>query len=107
MKKAQSKLIIALLVVVMLVGFTACAKTAEVAAEPAADTTVDAPVATEAPAATPLTGEITVSGSTSVEPVGTALGDEFMALNPGVTFTYEGIGSSAGVQNANDCTTMI
>ncbi len=107
MKKAQSKLIIALLVVVMLVGFTACAKTAEVAAEPAADTTVDAPVATEAPAATPLTGEITVSGSTSVEPVGTALGDEFMALNPGVTFTYEGIGSSAGVQNANDGTTMI
>jgi phosphate transport system substrate-binding protein len=107
MKKAQSKLIIALLVVVMLVGFTACAKTAEVTTEPATDTAVAETPVSEAPAATPLTGEITVSGSTSVEPVGTALGDEFMALNPGVTFTYEGIGSSAGVKNANDGTTMI
>lgn len=54
-----------------------------------------------------IEGEITVSGSTSVEKVGNALGDEFMALYPDVDFTYEGIGSSGGVKNANDATTMI
>ena len=109
MKKAQSKLIVGLLIVVLLVGFTACAKTAEV--EPAAETVSEPAaeeMATEAPEEAPaLTGEITVSGSTSVEKVGMALGDEFMALNPGVDFTYEGIGSSGGVKNANDGTTMI
>ena len=36
-----------------------------------------------------------------------ALGDEFMALYPDVTFTYEGIGSSGGVKNAADGTTML
>lgn len=54
-----------------------------------------------------LTGEVTVSGSTSVEKIGNATGEEFAALNPGVTFTYEGIGSSAGVKNANDKVTNI
>ena len=54
-----------------------------------------------------LVGEVTVSGSTSVEKIGVATGDEFMALNPGVTFTYEGIGSSGGVKNANEKTTNI
>ncbi len=107
MKKAQNMLIFGLLVVVMLVGFTACAKPAEVATEPVAETVVDETPVVEEPVAEALSGEITVSGSTSVEPVGVALGDEFMALNPDVTFTYEGIGSSAGVENANDGTTMI
>ena len=39
--------------------------------------------------------------------MGVALGDEFMALYPDVTFTYEGIGSSGGVKNAADGTTML
>ncbi len=105
MKKARNKLIVGLLLVVLLVGFTACAKAAE---EEMVTETVTEPAAEEAVVEEPaLTGEITVSGSTSVEPVGVALGDEFMALNPGVAFTYEGIGSSGGVENANDGTTMI
>ncbi len=54
-----------------------------------------------------LTGQVTVSGSTSVEKIGQASGEEFMALNPGVEFTYEGIGSSGGIQNANDRVTNI
>lgn len=49
-----------------------------------------------------LAGTIAISGSTSTEDVVKALADEFMALNPDVTITYEGIGSSAGVKNAID-----
>jgi len=54
-----------------------------------------------------LVGEVTVSGSTSVEKIGVAAGDEFMAQNPGVAFTYESIGSSGGVKNANERVTNI
>ena len=54
-----------------------------------------------------LSGEVTVSGSTSVEKIGIALGDEFMAMYPDVKYTYQGIGSSAGVKNANEGVTML
>lgn len=63
--------------------------------QPAEDTKADAPVAAEA-------GTVAISGSTSTEKVVKALADEFMALNPDVEVTYEGIGSSAGVKNAID-----
>lgn len=54
-----------------------------------------------------LSGTVTISGSTSVEKIGVALAEEFMALNPGVTVTYQGIGSSGGVTNANTKVTQI
>ncbi len=54
-----------------------------------------------------LSGTVTLSGSTSVEKIGIATAEEFMALNPKVTVTYEGIGSSNGVTNANDGVTQI
>lgn len=54
-----------------------------------------------------LSGEVTISGSTSVEKIGLALAEEFMALYPEVEVTYEAIGSSAGVKNANEGVTMI
>ncbi|WP_242985327.1 phosphate ABC transporter substrate-binding protein [Vallitalea okinawensis] len=54
-----------------------------------------------------LEGEVTISGSTSVEKVMVGLAEEFMALNPGVEVTYESIGSSAGIKNANEGITMI
>lgn len=54
-----------------------------------------------------LSGTVTVSGSTSVEKIGTGTAEEFMALNPGVKVTYEGIGSSGGVKNANNGVTQI
>ena len=108
MKKAHNKLVVGLLLVVLLVGFTACAKAEETVTEAVTETVEEVEaVVEEVVEEVALTGEITVSGSTSVEPVGVALGDEFMALNPDVTFTYEGIGSSGGVKNANDGTTMI
>lgn len=60
------------------------------------------------PETTPeLKGDVSVSGSTSVEKIGNAEGEEFTALNPDVTFSYEGIGSSAGIKNANEGTTAI
>jgi phosphate transport system substrate-binding protein len=54
-----------------------------------------------------LKGEVTISGSTSVEKIGKATALEFEALHPGVTVTYEGIGSSSGIKNANEGTSMI
>ena len=69
------------------------------------DEATEAP--TDAPTDAPLSGEVTVSGSTSVEKIGVALGDEFMAMYPDVKYTYQGIGSSAGVKNANEGVTML
>lgn len=51
--------------------------------------------------------KISISGSTSVEKIGNATAEEFMALNPNVTVTYEAIGSSGGVKNANEGVTEI
>lgn len=53
-----------------------------------------------------ISGEITISGSTSVEKIGNALAEEFMALNPDAVVTYESIGSSNGVKNAKDGVTI-
>ncbi len=72
----------------------------------ACGTTPAEPTQPEEESAT-LSGEVSLSGSTSVEKIGIALGDEFMALNPDVDFTYQAIGSSAGVKNANEGVTMI
>ncbi|MBN2222190.1 MAG: phosphate ABC transporter substrate-binding protein, partial [Vallitaleaceae bacterium] len=74
--------------------------TTEATTEATTETTTEAEVAV-------LVGDVTVSGSTSVEKIGKAAGVEFMALNPGVNFSYEGIGSSAGIENGNTGTTMI
>lgn len=54
-----------------------------------------------------LSGLVSVSGSTSVEKIGIATAEEFMALNPDVEVTYEGIGSSNGVKNAKDGVTIL
>ena len=86
-------LIVVFALVLALAMFTACQKE-------------DTPAATNAPEAT-LSGEVTVSGSTSVEKIGIALGDEFMAMYPDVKYTYQGIGSSGGVKNANEGVTML
>ncbi len=100
----MKKLLIVVLALSMVLAlFAGCGKTED------ADTTDTTQDQTEDNTQndTATAGEVTVSGSTSVEPVGIALGDEFMALNPDVKFTYQGIGSSAGVTNANDGVTML
>ena len=47
---------------------------------------------------TKLEGTLTLSGSTSMEKLATALGEYFMEANSGVTVTAEFTGSSAGVE---------
>ncbi len=122
----MKKIVTIVLVLSMaLMLFAGCAKTDDAVDNTADQTTTDqtqdntqdtaADTATDKPAdstdqaqdTTDVSGEVTVSGSTSVEPVGIALGDEFMAMYPDVSYSYQGIGSSAGVTNANDGVTML
>ncbi len=97
MKKTIFKIIVAIVLAAAMLSFAACGNQG----------TKDTKVESTSETSSGISGEITVSGSTSVEKVGVALGDEFMALYQDVTFTYEGIGSSGGVKNAADGTTMI
>ena len=62
---------------------------------------------TDAPSETMLSGTVDFGGSTSVQPVLEALAEEFMALYPNVTITYNGTGSSTGVSQANEGAYMI
>lgn len=59
----------------------------------------------ETPAA--LSGEISVVGSTTVQPLAEVLGEAFEALNPGVTIIVSGGGSSVGVKSAGDGSAQI
>ena len=67
------------------------------------DDTTDAPADTEAPAATEtpdeggdISGSIFVSGSSTVEPISIAAGNEFANQNPSVAITVEGPGTGDG-----------
>lgn len=51
-----------------------------------------------------LKGELTLVGSTSVSPVIEVLGEAYKALNPDVTISVESVGSSAGIEAANNGT---
>ena len=51
-----------------------------------------------------LTGNMTLGWSTSTEKAVKAAADEFTALFPKVTYTYDGTGSGTGVKNAQDGT---
>lgn len=105
MKKIKGLLGLLLMAAVIL-SFVGCGQTTET--QPEADTQTQTettePDTTETES---LSGEVPVSGSTSVEKIGNAEGEEFMALNPEVTFSYEAIGSSAGIKNANEGITPI
>jgi phosphate transport system substrate-binding protein len=92
------KILLALVIVLSLVGITGCSTD---------DTTGDTLNTTPEAATgdTMSSGVVTGSGSTSVEKIALATMDEFMALSPNVDATYEGIGSSGGVKNADEGTT--
>jgi phosphate transport system substrate-binding protein len=49
-----------------------------------------------------LSGTVTVSGSTSLQPLMMELADAFMSLQPGVTVQISGGGSGTGYKNAKD-----
>lgn len=45
-----------------------------------------------------LTGSVTISGSSTVEPISAAVGEKFLANNPEVQFSLEGPGTSDGFE---------
>ncbi len=57
-----------------------------------------------APSGGELSGEITVAGSTTVQPLAEVLGEAFMASHPQVRVTVQGGGSSVGVKSAGEGT---
>ncbi len=60
-----------------------------------------------APSGGQLSGEITVAGSTTVQPLAEILGEAFMASHPQVRVTVQGGGSSVGVKSAGEGTVDI
>ena len=54
-----------------------------------------------------LSGRITESGSTTVQPLADVLATAYMKVNPGVTVIIQGGGSAAGIKAANDGTVDI
>lgn len=99
----MKKLLTLLLLIAMVFTFAACSTD-----EGEEDTNNDTEVTNETDNTDEgLSGTVTISGSTSVEKIGVATAEEFMALNPDVDVTYEGIGSSSGVKNAKDGVTKI
>ena len=81
---------------VMALSLAACGtgETKETTAVPTA-TEAKEPAVTEA---AKLTGTVSTDGSTSMEKVIGGLGEMFMELNDGATFTYNPTGSSAGIK---------
>ena len=59
------------------------------------------------PTSTPQPQQVTISGSTSIEHYAVEAADAFMEARPYYRITYQGIGSSAGVINANEGVTQI
>ncbi len=51
-----------------------------------------------------ISGSINAGGSTSVEKAAKSALEEFVALNPDVTFEYDATGSSTGIKNVKDGT---
>ena len=99
----MKRVICTVLCLLMALSLAACGQKAEpvatTAAPAAAPAATEAPAASEAPAApAKLSGTVSTDGSTSMEKVIGALGEAFMEAEPGVTFTYNPTGSSAGIQ---------
>ena len=57
--------------------------------------------------ASQLTGTVTESGSTTVQPLAEKFAAAFMKVNPKVTVTIQGGGTAVGITSANDGTTDI
>ena len=97
----MKKFISILLVACMALSLAACGSNDTKQIETAKNTEAAPAVSEAAPAATEaakLTGTVSTDGSTSMEKVIGALGEMFMELNNGVTFTYNPTGSSSGIK---------
>ena len=82
----MKKMICIALAAVMALSLIACGNTAK---------ETEAPAVTEA---AKLTGTVSTDGSTSMEKVIGGLGEMFMEVNDGVTFTYNPTGSGSGIK---------
>ncbi len=91
----------------VLMAVTACAPA--VTEAPTAAPTKAAP--TEAPTAAPteagLSGQLSIAGSTSVQPLAEKLAEVFTTANPDVQIDIQGGGTSVGVKSAGDGTVDI
>jgi phosphate transport system substrate-binding protein len=110
MKKNEMPKVVSLILVLMLL-LTGCASgnggqatpTAALTATPAQGSAAPTDAGGEpAGANTALSGEIMITGSTSAEPLVTALADLFMEQHQGVSIAVQGNGSSAGIKAAAD-----
>lgn len=106
-----------LLVLALLAAVAGCGPSAT--QEPAAPTKASAPTEAVAPttasesepvkepAATGLSGQIQLAGSTTVQPLAETLAEAFMAMNPDLVIEVQGGGSSVGVTSAGEGTVDI
>ena len=90
----MKKFISLLLAAVMALSLAACGSSEPTVTE-AANNNAAAPAVTEA---AKLSGTVSTDGSTSMEKVIGGLGEMFMELNDGVTFTYNPAGSGTGIK---------
>jgi len=95
--------VLSILVLVMVVLFSACAPELNVKEEPVV---TDAAQPTEG-ASDGLSGQIQLAGSTTVQPLAEVLAEAFMAENPDVMIEVQGGGSSVGVTSAGEGTVDI
>jgi phosphate transport system substrate-binding protein len=75
--------------------------------EAAAPTTASESEPVEEPAATGLSGQIQLAGSTTVQPLAEELAEAFMGMNPDLVIEVQGGGSSVGVTSAGEGTVDI
>ena len=87
-----------LLVLVLLVAAVGCRSTPT--AVPTESVSEPAPEPTTAPAEPEASDQISVAGSTTVQPLAEKLAETFGAYNPGVQIDVQGGGSSVGVKSA-------
>ena len=85
----MKKMIAILLTICMAVSLAACGSTTTEKTNEDASAVADAPK---------LTGTVSTDGSTSMEKVIGGLGEMFMEMNDGVTFTYNPTGSGTGIK---------
>lgn len=93
------KLVAVVLVFALVFAFAACSK------DGGEDTNTGSPTETNPesnPDNTTLKGSLTVSGSTSVQPVAEILAEAFKAKNPDVTIDVQGGGSGAGIKAVDE-----
>jgi len=96
---SKNRWLVGLVALMLLVAVAGCQPATPTPAAPTS------PATTREPAG--LSGELSLAGSTSVQPLAETLAEAFMAQNPNVTIDVQGGGSSVGVTSAGQGTVDI